>query len=832
MAVNQPRASSGCSTTRKYDGLNPGLCPAQELQVHSVDCVCPCCVFRLHYATSLGVVSAQGFSLRCRVSVALRPLAFVASVAAPHTERITTLLRLLSMTPALRLLDHRSEAPIAVAPTVDAAGRAAGATKMAKTKDAMSAEANRVLDAVEKLSAHFSEEADPPPGLRVTLHPFQLKTLAWMLSQERADSADVSAVRTQLGRKLWYGRGQFHLYCPARGGFVMQDMGMGKTVEMIALILSNPPPAGAAGTLVVCPVSLLANWQTELSKLLPSSAKVFVLDSAAKKKASATNLLRYDVIITAYTLLAKGMDAVYELDWHRLVLDESVLVKNPKSVAATTIASIRSPRRWCLSGTPLPTGCADLTGQLVALQMTPYDHQVIFRTRLSTTANGLWVSNGNAKHAKLHSPQPILKLLAMCAIRHRKDGMAAAGGEALVSLPPLSIEERMLTPSEADAAAYGEVHAEIAERVAALTRGGSLSSKVARLISLLLKLRVACDHPSLARESIARMRAAYAEARQVASEAGVPEKSLADALSEARSKPPRQKAWLEALLLPYTQEEVEVPECSICLDEMLTPTITSCDLPHAFCLTCVLDCMRKGANGELVGKCPICRAPIRQSGLCNLKVGMDDAPPEAQVDVAEARAEDSPLGSTKFDALVALLRERPTEHPKSVVFIQFAATQALVLKRLKAEGISYATISPGATQPQRAKALHAFTGDPSVKVFVLSMKTAAVGLTLTCASRLILLEPGLSVADEAQAIGRVHRFGQQRNVQVVKFALRATVEERILDMNRVASAESDGAQASTVKQAAQKQFTGEQVLRLLGMEVAGTAAGPSVVEID
>lgn len=524
----------------------------------------PVRVNRLHYATTLKVVSVQSFSLRCQVNVALRPLAFVASKKAElhSTGSITSLLSLLSMAPALPLLDHRSEARIEIVPQADAALRPSN------SKDAKSAEATLVLDAVEKLSAQLSEEAASPPGLRVTLRPFQLKTLAWLLSRERADPVDMSAVRTHLGNDLWYGRAQFHLNGPSRGGFVMQDMGMGKTVEMLALVLSNPQPAGAAGTLVVCPVSLLANWQTEASKLLPTSTKVFVLDSAAKSKMQrATDLLRYDVVITPYTLLnkdekAQGLSPVFELKWHRLVLDESVQVKNPASVTTAAIARIQATRRWCLSGTPVPTGCDDVAGQLTALQMRPYDNHAIFRARLSTTANGLWVGNRTAKPG---SVQPVLKLLAMCAIRHRKE--AATGGEALVSLPPLTIEERVLTMSDTEAAAYGELRAEIDERVAALARGGSLSSKVTRLISLLLKLRVACDHPSLARESIARMHAAYAEARQVASAAGVPEKSIADALNEARSKPARQKAWLEALLLPYMQEDVEVPECSICLDE-------------------------------------------------------------------------------------------------------------------------------------------------------------------------------------------------------------------------------------------------------------------------
>ena len=110
------------------------------------------------------------------------------------------------------------------------------------------------------------------------------------------------------------------------------------------------------------------------------------------------------------------------------------------------------------------------------------------------------------------------------------------------------------------------------------------------------------------------------------------------------------------------------------------------------------------------------------------------------------------------------------------------ASQKLVAARLCKEGIPFVEIGSGSSQAARAKAVHSFTSDAEVTVFVLAIKTAAVGLTLTCASRLILLEPGIKLADEAQAIGRVHRFGQQRPVKVIKLALRSTVEERILNV--------------------------------------------------
>jgi hypothetical protein len=100
-------------------------------------------------------------------------------------------------------------------------------------------------------------------------------------------------------------------------------------------------------------------------------------------------------------------------------------------------------------------------------------------------------------------------------------------------------------------------------------------------------------------------------------------------------------------------------------------------------------------------------------------------------------------------------------------------------------------VSPAASQRaafasgslQRAKALHSFTGKGGPCVFLLSMRCASVGLTLTAASRLFMMEPSTSLAQEQQAIGRVHRVGQTRPVTVVRYVLRETVEERILRMH-------------------------------------------------
>lgn len=250
----------------------------------------------------------------------------------------------------------------------------------------------------------------------------------------------------------------------------------------------------------------------------------------------------------------------------------------------------------------------------------------------------------------------------------------------------------------------------------------------------------------------------------------------------------------------------QVPECSICLDECLTPTLTCCELPHAFCLACLFEVCRSNVYGEQVGKCPLCRSSIALHELTALSIApRKDAAEETEEDEAEGEEETAmSFSSSKLDALIGVLGQRSDEHPKSIVFTHFSATLSLVVARLNDEGIKCVHINAGTvrfipqnsrpavvgptvfatvpwmvdarsqlvqSQAARSKAFHTFQSDPEVQVFVLLMKAAAVGLTLTCANRVILLEPGLNLADEAQAIGRVHRLGQERPCSVVRMAL-------------------------------------------------------------
>jgi SWI/SNF-related matrix-associated actin-dependent regulator of chromatin subfamily A3 len=99
-------------------------------------------------------------------------------------------------------------------------------------------------------------------------------------------------------------------------------------------------------------------------------------------------------------------------------------------------------------------------------------------------------------------------------------------------------------------------------------------------------------------------------------------------------------------------------------------------------------------------------------------------------------------------------------HTPSSFLFQFTSTLALLAQELPKHGFSYRTLKGGMTQPARAKALRDFQNDPPTTIFLLSVRAGSVGINLTQANHVFLMEPLLNPALELQAVGRVHRMGQ------------------------------------------------------------------------
>jgi superfamily II DNA or RNA helicase len=138
--------------------------------------------------------------------------------------------------------------------------------------------------------------------------------------------------------------------------------------------------------------------------------------------------------------------------------------------------------------------------------------------------------------------------------------------------------------------------------------------------------------------------------------------------------------------------------------------------------------------------------------------------------------------SSKVDVLLSRVAEAVAEDHKVLVFSQFTSLLSIVRSQLDAGGMTYEYLD-GRTKDRQGR-VEAFQNDPSCKIFLVSLKAGGLGLNLTAAEYVYLLDPWWNPAVEAQAIDRAHRIGQTRRVFASRLIARDTVEEKVLELQR------------------------------------------------
>ena len=196
---------------------------------------------------------------------------------------------------------------------------------------------------------------ESPPGFEGVLRPYQARGVGWL------------AFLGRLGL----------------GACLADDMGLGKTAQLIATLLADPVDAP---TLVVCPVSVLGNWQRELERFAPGLAvkvhhgpdRLRADDQPFHERAPA------DVILTTYAIVARDTAMLKDVPWGRLVLDEAQQVKNAATAQARAIASLTATRRVALTGTPVENRLAELWSLMHVLNPGLLGTRTDFTRRFAT----------------------------------------------------------------------------------------------------------------------------------------------------------------------------------------------------------------------------------------------------------------------------------------------------------------------------------------------------------------------------------------------------------------------------------------------------------------
>jgi SNF2 family DNA or RNA helicase len=145
------------------------------------------------------------------------------------------------------------------------------------------------------------------------------------------------------------------------GACLADDMGLGKTPQTLALIAEEWQREGGRPTLVVCPMSVVGNWQKEAARFTPD-LPVMVHHGVARTRGSAfkKQAARSAIVLSSYALIHRDFDMLKEVDWAGVILDEAQNIKNAETKQARAARSLESDYRIALTGTPVENNVGDL----------------------------------------------------------------------------------------------------------------------------------------------------------------------------------------------------------------------------------------------------------------------------------------------------------------------------------------------------------------------------------------------------------------------------------------------------------------------------------------
>ncbi|MBI4025558.1 MAG: DEAD/DEAH box helicase [Verrucomicrobia bacterium] len=143
------------------------------------------------------------------------------------------------------------------------------------------------------------------------------------------------------------------------GPILADDMGLGKTLQALAWMEHLRDTEGPAPCLVVCPASVVHNWQREAEKFVPG-ASVLLLTSGEARHGLRKEIPRHDLIVTNYALLRRDLEELRRFEFRAAVLDEAQNIKNPDSQVARAAKQLNAKHRMALTGTPLENRLLDL----------------------------------------------------------------------------------------------------------------------------------------------------------------------------------------------------------------------------------------------------------------------------------------------------------------------------------------------------------------------------------------------------------------------------------------------------------------------------------------
>lgn len=601
------------------------------------------------------------------------------------------------------------------------------------------------------------------------------------------------------------------------GGILADEMGLGKTITTLSLILSSPRDMvyeigtvrnyAYGTTLIIVPMALLLQWENEFKKCVNNKEFTCFIyygqDSSIDLKQSLLGANPPTIVLTTYGMIqsewsrtgGNSTNGIYSIKFLRVILDEGHTIRNRATKTSKAIYAIDSNRRWILTGTPIINRLEDLYSLINFLQLQPWCNYPLWKQCISMPFD-LGKDIGTA----MNLLKSILDPLLLRRSKNQKDSK----GHYLVTLPSKEISIEKLKFNKKETVVYQWLKNKAVNSFNENYKSGLIFKNYSSILTQLLRLRQVCCDVELIKAQNESMDETNSknddddEYNKVSS--GVDN----DVLSIVKRIEDEEKLQMYsdedlAILKDEIYEiypNFDLVECSICTESIDINTCVITECKHCFCRGCISEHFEyQHSHGVTEVPCPMCRFEITSYRLLMVvptntnKIELSAMTQQTRKDKDYIIRPYNPMGkSSKINALLIHLErikvESPGEHV--IVFSQFTSFLDLIHEQLaKYDGeFNIVKFDGRLTIDQRQAALDNFNiqSESKVTILLLSLKAGGVGLNLTVASRAFLMDPHWNNAIEHQAIDRIHRVGQVRDVKIVRFIMEDSIEERMLSI--------------------------------------------------
>jgi non-specific serine/threonine protein kinase len=298
-------------------------------------------------------------------------------------------------------------------------------------------------------------DIEPPEHLQHVLRPYQVAGYQWL---------------NYLHEINW-------------GGILADDMGLGKTVQALSFLENYRSRHGKLKALVVCPTTLIYNWENEIKKFTPSLS--YHIHHGGQRSRVKDELMNHDITITTYGTLRSDIKLFVSVEFDYIILDESQAIKNPSSKVTRAASLLNAKHRLCMSGTPLQNNTFDIFAQMNFLNPGLLGTMEFFRQEFSIPID---------KFGEEDRKDHLRKILYPFILRRTKEQVAKDLPEKqeMVLFCEMEDEQRKI---------YDAYRNDYRNQILGTIESQGIQRSQLTILQGLMKLRQICDSPAILNEA-------------------------------------------------------------------------------------------------------------------------------------------------------------------------------------------------------------------------------------------------------------------------------------------------------------------------------------------